>query len=107
MTRDKYGIPLYANSTLLSMTKSELLGYIRTIEHNWRSAEQTIEIQAENCKRLLAEESNKAIDDFVEQANVEIYKDFNFADVGEYSINDVSLTLYRVAEQLKGGGKNE
>lgn len=53
------------------------------------------------CIKRNIEFYNKAIDDFVEKANVEIYNDFNFDDVGEYSINDVALTLYRVAEQLK------
>lgn len=64
MTRDKYGIYRYANSTLLAMPKSELLAYIRTIEKNWRNAKETIEIQANNCKRLLNEERNNAIEDY-------------------------------------------
>lgn len=114
MTRDKYGIPLYANSTLLSMPKSELLGYIRTIEHNWRSAEQTLEIQAENCKRLLAEERNKAIDDCIDKfANILS----NIPNICGRQCpvkcnwgteeNCKEMCKKWLKEQLKDGGKNE
>lgn len=106
MTRDKYGIPNYANSTLLSMPKSELLGYIRTIEKNWRNAEQTIEIQVENCKKLLAEERNKAIDDFIDNVVEELNKRIVIEplDCADAEWNNA---LYKAIEIVKGSVKNE
>lgn len=111
MTRDKFGIPNYANSTLLAMPKQDLLAYIRTIEHNWRSAEQTIEIQAENCKKLLAEERNKAVDDAMKKAAEAIcigcgYLDGHKCkyDGGNCSVSKPMLrVVIRALEQLKAG----
>ena len=31
---------VYSDSTLKSMTKEELIGVIRCLEHNWKSAEE-------------------------------------------------------------------
>lgn len=60
-----------------------------------------IEIDGHTLSEHDAQVRAEAIDEFVENADAEIYKDFNRTDVGEYTIADVALTIRRVAEQLK------
>lgn len=45
-----------ADSTLMSMTKKEIIEQLRTAEHNFKAMEETVNQQAENFIRLLAEE---------------------------------------------------
>lgn len=67
MTKLPNGFYSYSDSYLKSMKKQDLINYIRTIEKNWENQLITNEIQYDNCKRLLAEERNKAIDEFTER----------------------------------------
>lgn len=45
-----------ADSTLMSMTKKEIIEQLRIAEHNHRAMEETVNQQAENFIKLLAEE---------------------------------------------------
>lgn len=45
-----------ADSTLMGMTKKEIIEQLRIAEHNFRAMEETVNQQAENFKKLLAEE---------------------------------------------------
>lgn len=45
-----------ADSTLMSMTKKEIIEQLRTAEHNFKAMEETVNQQAENFIKLLAEE---------------------------------------------------
>lgn len=45
-----------ADSTLMGMTKKEIIEQLRTAEHNFKAMEETVNQQAENFKKLLAEE---------------------------------------------------
>ena len=45
-----------ADSTLMGMTKKEIIEQLRIAEHNFKAMEETVNQQAENCKKLLAEE---------------------------------------------------
>ena len=49
------GRKTYADSTLKSMTKDELIDVIRCLESNLRNTYETNNIQYENCKKLLSE----------------------------------------------------
>lgn len=45
-----------ADSTLMGMTKKEIIKQLRTAEHNFKAMEVTVNQQAENVIKLLAEE---------------------------------------------------
>ena len=45
-----------ADSTLMDMTKKEIIEQLRIAEHNFRAMEETVNQQAENFKKLLTEE---------------------------------------------------
>lgn len=45
-----------ADSTLMGMTKKEIIEQLRTAEHNFKAMEETVNQQAENVIKLLAEE---------------------------------------------------
>ena len=61
----------YSDSTLMSMTKDELIRIIRCLESNLRNAYETNDIQYENCKRLLSEERNKTLDEVLKACDIE------------------------------------
>lgn len=44
---------VYSDSTLNSWSKKDLIEHIRILEHNWESAEESLNIQAKNYDRLL------------------------------------------------------
>ena len=46
----------FADSTLMSMTKKEIIEQLRIAEHNFKAMEETVNQQAENFIKLLAEE---------------------------------------------------
>lgn len=94
------GFYTFSDSHFKSMNKKELLIYIRTIEKNWENSLITNDIQYHNCKRLLAEERNKAIDDvfdFLKTQRKGIFMRVDFDD----------LEIRKYKEQLKAGSKNE
>lgn len=45
-------IARFTDNTLYSMTKAQLIAYIRDLEHNWRAAEDCCNNQAELLKIL-------------------------------------------------------
>lgn len=45
-----------ADSTLMRMTKKEIIEQLRTAEHNFKAVKETVNQQAENFIKLLAEE---------------------------------------------------
>lgn len=45
-----------ANSTLMGMTKKEIIEQLRIAEHNYKAMKETVNQQAENFIKLLAEE---------------------------------------------------
>lgn len=45
-----------ADSTLMSMTKKEIIEQLRIAEHNFKAMEETVNQQAENFIKLLEEE---------------------------------------------------
>ena len=97
MTRFSNGFYTFSDSYLKSMKKKDLINYIRTIEKNWKNQLITNDIQYSNCKRLLAEERNKAIDEFAERLYSKIIAEIDdCADELEW--------IDEIAEQLKEGG---
>ena len=110
MTKFSNGFYSHSDSYLKSMNKKDLIVHIRTIEKNWQNALITNEIQYNNCKKLLAEERNKAIDEFAETLK-EKYEEHNFDlclrqnDYYSYSNSCMLFESYidEIAEQLKAG----
>lgn len=45
-----------ADSTLMRMTKKEIIEQLRIAEHNYQAVKETVNQQAENFIKLLAEE---------------------------------------------------
>lgn len=45
-----------ADSTLMGMTKKDIIEQLRIAEHNFKAMEETVNQQAENFKKLLVEE---------------------------------------------------
>lgn len=83
------GFYTFSDNHFKAMRKQDLINYIRTIENNWENALITNAIQYDNCKRLLAEERNKAIDKFAET-------------LLSQKVVDKSV-VKRIAEQMKAG----
>lgn len=52
-----------SDSTLMNMTKKEIIERLRIAEHNHRVCEETIDQQYRNCMELLKKERADAIDD--------------------------------------------
>ena len=94
------GFYSFSDSYLKSMRKQDLINYIRMIEKNWQNSLITNDIQYENCKRLLAEERNKAIDDVFDYLKTQRKGIFMRVDFDD-------LEIRRYKEQMKAGGDNE
>lgn len=56
-------------------------------------------------QKMLKEEYNKAIDDFKKMLTIEKIKEYAESD-GFININNCSLMIFDIAEQLKEGGEN-
>lgn len=100
------GFYTFSDNHFRSMNKKELLNYIRTLEKNWENALITNDIQYHNCKRLLVEERNKAIDEFYDEIlNFEDYIEpvdtSDFGAVLLYSGIDITNMIVKIKEQLK------
>lgn len=105
MARLANGFYSFSDSYLKSMNKKDLINYIRTIEKNWENQLITNEIQYNNCKKLLAEERNKAIDEFVKEIEAE-YDNDGCPNVTDYLDYKISIRdLHKIAEQLKEGAE--
>ena len=99
MVRFSNGFYSFSDSYFKNMRKQDLINYIRTIEKNWENQLITNDIQYSNCKRLLSEERNKAIDEFAERLKEKSY--FPRSDDFVVDVNDID----RIAEQMKGGAE--
>ena len=104
------GFYTFSDSYFKAMRKQDLINYIRTIEKNWENSLITNGIQYENCKRLLAEERNKAIDEFAERLK-KLYQAYDIDlclqdnDHLSYTNSRIALESYidEIAEQMKVG----
>lgn len=105
MIKKANGFYSRSDSYFKKLNKRELIDYIRTIEKNWENALITNNIQYENCKKLLVEERNKVIDEFVERINVHVFEE----KTEEQYSNSISFMreIKQIAEQLKAGEKIE
>lgn len=104
MTRFSNGFYSFSDSYLKSMRKQDLINYIRTIEKNWENQLITNDIQYSNCKRLLSEERNKTIDEFVKQLKEKILEEID--DVSERQRNyevgsEMSITCSHIMGTLR------
>ena len=107
MVRFSNGFYTFSDSHFKTMRKQDLINYIRTIEKNWENQLMTNAIQYDNCKRLLAEERNKAIDEFAsELENHSIYADTGKGDEVKMEWVSPVTRIKEIAEQMKGGGNN-
>ena len=117
MVRFPNGFYSFSDSHFKAMKKQDLINYIRTIEKNWENQLITNDIQYSNCKRLLAEERNKAIDEFAEKLKYELNgniipdkEKFTYTIKLQEQICHQNTTLKRaikyveyIADQMKGG----
>ena len=105
--------PIYtfSDSYFKAMRKQDLINYIRTIEKNWENQLITNDIQYNNCKKLLAEERNKAIDEFAERLKDSLVHNYRHllktdTDGFEWLTTDAVHThIDKIAEQLKEGAE--
>lgn len=75
-----------------------------TIENNWKNQLITNEIQYNNCKKLLAEERNNAIDEFAEMLKDKYseHKVDNYLRVDDYySYSDSCKALENYIDEIK------
>ena len=96
MVRFSNGFYSFSDSYLKGMKKQDLINYIRTIEKNWENQLITNDIQYNNCMKLLAEERNKAIDEFAERLSFKIKSEID-------DCADELDWIDEIAEQMKGG----
>ena len=102
MTKLPNGFYSYSDVYLKSMNKQGLINYIRTIEKNWENALITNETQYNNCKILLVEERNKAIDEFAERMKEK------WIESDDLSISSEFFDFVEeITEEMKAGGENE
>lgn len=103
------GFYSFSDSYLKSMRKQDLINYIRTIEKNWQNSLITNDIQYTNCKRLLEEERNKAIDELKNKVCIH-FADWKYSE-DDKCVKDIielaSESVEEIAEQMKAGGINE
>jgi hypothetical protein len=50
---------VYADTTLMSMTKAELIEHIRILEHNWSAAEETLANSVKNSEQIFYEQKEE------------------------------------------------
>lgn len=50
---------VYADATLMSMTKAELIEHIRILEHNWSAAEETLANSVKNSEQIFYEQKDE------------------------------------------------
>ena len=112
MVRFSNGFYSFSDSYLKSMKKQDLINYIRTIEKNWENELITNDIQYHNCKRLLAEERSKTIDEAIDEVAKAICIDCGCLEGHNCTYKGsnckVSKSMLAVVvkalEQLKAGG---
>lgn len=55
------------DSTLLSMTKKELVSYVKCVQQNLRSSEEQNRQQVINCEKLLKHEYDRGIEEGIDR----------------------------------------
>lgn len=58
---------VYSDSTLKKCSKEDLIEQIRILEHNWASAEESLNIQAKNCEMMLDKIGKETAEKFAER----------------------------------------
>ena len=95
-----------SDSTLMSMSKKEIIEQLRIAEHNHEVCEETINQQYENFQKLLADERVEAIDELLNNVSESIIWDI-LAEIMKRNIGASDGTdkiieyLQNVAEHLK------
>ena len=64
---------VYADATLMSMTKAELIEHIRILEHNWAATEEALNNSAANSEKIFYEQ--KAEIDKLKEQNMGLHLD--------------------------------
>ena len=100
MSNIPVGAYTFSDSYLRRLKKDDLIEHYRTLERNWFNEIESSNIQIKNSKKLLKEEYNKAIDDFVNVCEKQFTTMYGqrYVDMRD---------IVNIAEQLKAGGKNE
>lgn len=83
-----------SDSTLMNMTKKEIIEHLRIAEHNHRVCEETIDQQYKNCMKLLKEERINAIEELVLAIDQNL--SYDICD-GREAMDEIVL----IAEKLK------
>lgn len=83
-----------ADSTLMNMTKKEIIEHLRCAEHNHRVCEEQIEQQYKNCMKLLKEERTRILED-VKKELLKLYDRRYMHDIYPDDIDDIVERLSR------------
>lgn len=83
MSNIPVGAYTFSDSYLRRLKKDELIEHYRTLERNWFNEIESSNIQIKNSKRLLKEEYNKAIDDFVEHITLPVTTEEQISEIVE------------------------
>ena len=83
MSNIPVGAYTFSDSYLRRLKKDDLIEHYRTLERNWFNEIESSNIQIKNSKKLLKEEYNKAIDDFVEHITLPITKEEQISEIVE------------------------
>lgn len=83
MSNIPVGAYTFSDSYLMRLKKDELIEHYRTLERNWFNEIESSNIQIKNSKKLLKEEYNKAIDDFVEHITLPITTEEQISEIVE------------------------
>lgn len=83
MSNIPVGAYTFSDSYLRRLKKDELIEHYRTLERNWFNEIESSNIQIKNSKRLLKEEYNKAIGDFVEHITLPITTEEQISEIVE------------------------
>lgn len=83
MSNITVGAYTFSDSYLRRLKKDELIEHYRTLERNWFNEIESSNIQIKNSKKLLKEEYNKAIDDFVEHITLPITTEEQISEIVE------------------------
>lgn len=83
MSNIPIGAYTFSDSYLRRLKKDELIEHYRTLERNWFNEIESSNIQIKNSKKLLKEEYDKAIDDFVENITLPLTTEEQISEIAE------------------------
>ena len=83
MSNIPIGAYTFSDSYLRRLRKDELIEHYRTLERNWFNEIESSNIQIKNSKKLLKEEYDKAIDDFVEHITLPLTTEEQISEIVE------------------------